>query len=176
MKYLLKIFIFSSLLISTTLSRAQATGAQFVIIFNSNTILFDCFLNIAEGNACSDCGCLQFTAQYSFINPNGIKVEISSTDLLPIDNKELLDIQSRHWTISSKQLTLNKLLEFDLNQVSLNNNEFDFKSHELKMQNGDFSNGFTMESYDQFFKVKNRINQVGTNYTLTWSNIKNNWV
>ena len=201
MKYLLKIFIFSTLIICATQIRAQVTGVQYAIQYNPNTNLFDCFIYIKEGRANSIRERVQFNAQYSLVIPTGANVEIADTDMPLIDNQKFNGIQPMSWTISSKLISpkispgfdlygvtpnlapagfYNKLKEGDLirlfsvsiegenvnyDQVRLYDNDTDPKSHELGMQNGDFSNGFTMGSYNQIYKGIKIIDQEEGNYT-----------
>ena len=188
MKYLLKIFICTSLFLCATSSKAQVTAVQFALVHNPLTKLFDCFLYIEEGNASTMKERVQFNAQISLIVPTSSDVVIEKTYMPLIDNQTFKGNQPIKWTITSKLVSpqiapgidlygitpslapagfYNRLLEgevvklFSLNvtgdnldksKVRIFDNEMDPKSYELGMQNGDFSNGFTIGGYYQTYK------------------------
>ena len=102
MKYLLKIFIFLTLLICVKQIDAQITSAQYSLVYNSDTNLFDCFLYILKGNASTVRQRVQFNAQYSVVVPSGAKVNVEDTNMPLIDNQKFEGTQPIAWAISSK--------------------------------------------------------------------------
>ena len=203
MKYLLKIFIFSTLLICVNQIFAQVTGVQYAIDYNSDAKLFDCYLYILEGDASTVQERVQFNAQYSVIVPKGTKVNVDHSNMPLVYNQNFEGTQPMEWAISSQIKSPIIIPEVDiygitpslapagfynilskedlirlfslriegenvnLNNVRLFNNDHDPKSNELGMQNGDFSNGFTIGGFSQVYRGIKNINQGETNlFTL----------
>ena len=201
MDYLLKIFIFSTLLVWAASTTAQVTGVQYAILYNTETELLDCFIYIDKGETNTVRDRVQFNAQYSLIIPTGATVSIESSDMPIINNQQFSGTKPVEWTISSSLIAPESLPEFDLygitpalapagfynnlkkgdlvkifsvkikgetidiDQVRLYDNIQDPQSHDKGMQNGDFSNGFTMGGYIQLYNGIKIINQEEANYT-----------
>ena len=113
MKYLLKIFIFLTLLSCADHLNAQVKGVQYAVVYNSNTSLFDCFLYILEGHASTALQRVQFNAQYSVV-PSGAKVNIEQKYMPLIDNQNFESAQPIDWAISSKLIAPSIFPEIDL--------------------------------------------------------------
>lgn len=201
MKYLVKIFIFSSLLIGALHVQAQVTGIQYAILFNSETQLLDCYIYIDEGQANSTRDRVQFNAQYSLVIPTGATVNIESSYMPLTDNQQFLGTKPIEWNIASRLTAPEVIPDFDLygitptlapagfyhkmkkgdlvkvfsvkvegedidmDQVRLFDNDLDPKSHAKGMNNGDFSNGFTMGGYHQLYKGIKTIFQEEADYS-----------
>lgn len=113
MQYLVKIFIFSSLIICASQLHAQVSGVQYSIHFNTKTNLFDCFLYISEGQANSTRERVQFNAQYSFVIPTGANVSIESSYMPLVDNQTFSGKESLKWNITSTVKSPELFPEFD---------------------------------------------------------------
>ncbi|MDF1698558.1 MAG: hypothetical protein P1U56_22085 [Saprospiraceae bacterium] len=195
MKYLLKIFIFFSLLNTTASVQSQVRSVQYVISPNENSELIDCFIYILEGEAMTTRERIQFNAQFSLIVPTNTQLSIVSTHMPLLNNQNFESGTPIDWVISSKvvapetapekdfygitpnlspagfydQLKEGELVKLftiqligehvDYDRVRLYENEHDPKSYELGMQNGDFSNGFTMGGYHQLYKGNKTITE-----------------
>jgi len=114
MKYLVKIFIFSSLLFGALNVQAQVTGVQYAILYNSETQLLNCYIYIDEGKANGIRDRVQFNAQYSLLIPTGAQINIESSFMPLIDNQKFLGIKPVQWNISSSLISPEVIPEFDL--------------------------------------------------------------
>ncbi len=201
MRYLVKIFIFSSLLLSVQHLPAQVTSVQYALLHNQSTNLLDCYIYIDEGQATTVRERIQFNAQYSVLIPTGAEVNIESSYMPLTHNQTFTGENPLKWVITSNlqspevypefdfygitptlapagfynklsQGDLVKLFslnvegkDIDLDQVRIYDNSTDPKSHDDGMNNGDFSNGFTMGGYQQLYTGIKNINQDEANYT-----------
>jgi len=113
MQYLVKIFIFSSLLLCAVHLHAQVTSVQYAILFNSTTNLFDCYIYINEGEASEVLERVQFNAQYSLIIPTGAEVSIASSHNPLINNQSFQGTQPLKWDITSSLKSPKAYPEYD---------------------------------------------------------------
>lgn len=102
MQYLVKIFIFLSLVLSAVHVHTQVTSVQYAILLNSNTNLFDCFISVEKGQASTVRDRVQFNAQYSLIIPTGADVKIESCYMPLINNQNYSGDQPIKWDITSR--------------------------------------------------------------------------
>lgn len=102
MKYLVRIFIFSTLLLSAMHLCAQVSSIQYAILLNSESSLIDCYMYVHEGQANTSRERVQFNAQYSLMIPTGAEVDIASSYMPLVANQNLAGGQPLKWIISSK--------------------------------------------------------------------------
>ncbi|MBK8701453.1 MAG: T9SS type A sorting domain-containing protein [Saprospiraceae bacterium] len=70
--------------------------------FNPQTSLYDCFMNVKEGNAFTKRDRIQFNAQVSFVLPSHAEMTISETHMPIQDNQNYNGLRPSKWYISNK--------------------------------------------------------------------------
>ncbi len=118
MKYLVKIFIFLSLLLCAIYVHAQVTSVQYALLLNPNTNLFDSYIYIHKGQANTVRERIQFNAQYSILVPTGAVVGIESSHMPLTNNQTFTGEQPLKWTISSKLRSPKINPEFDFYSIT----------------------------------------------------------
>ena len=102
MKYLLRIFILFSLHGCVLQMHAQLLEVKYALSFNPSTNLFDCYLFVEEGKATTVFDRIQFNSQFSLTIPTGADVEVATTYMPLIDNKDYQGSNPIQWNITSK--------------------------------------------------------------------------
>lgn len=186
MKYLFKIFIFSSLCLGATQQYAHGTGIQSALLLNTGTNIFDCFFN----------------SHISVLGPTdkSVDIEINSIPLMrnqSLNSHALLQRFITNTLLSSKinskfnfcgitssltpagfyyktqKVNFTKLLNLsvkrsniDLNKNRMLDKNMDSSNSGFELKIVGFFYGFTFRGYHQLRNGNEKFNQAEKRYTL----------
>ena len=96
-----KIFVAFVAMIFIQSAQAQVSKIKYLLKFNEQTNLFDCYMVVKEGQAVSVRDRAQFNAQYTIMVPSGSTVDMQSSQNPIQGNQQYNGVRPTQWVVSN---------------------------------------------------------------------------